>query len=210
MNTDEALRTKIVKMQISDIKPVLDISAEAALETWRYDDFVSEIRRPDSIVLVGKIKKTIVGFCVARLIISGNGENYNDNNFSNCSINDNFNNNSNIEEIFLDLTRPDSIISQRNRCPQNECEIYNIAVRREFWRRGIGRDLLNQVVRSAKRYSCRSLWLEVRNSNGKAISFYKKNDFSQIYKRKNFYSKPPEDAIVMKRNLQTDFFGSTN
>jgi ribosomal-protein-alanine N-acetyltransferase len=84
---------------------------------------------------------------------------------------------------------------------QTECEIYNIAVKKKYQERGVGKQLLNKLVLLAKEHQSQSIWLEVRNSNKKAINFYQTNNFKQMYKRKNFYSNPSEDAIVMKRNL---------
>ncbi len=93
--------------------------------------------------------------------------------------------------------------SKKNENLETECEIYNIAVRREFQNQGIGKQLLNKLVLLLKGYNTQSIWLEVRSSNRNALDFYHKNHFKQIYERKNFYSNPLENAIVMKRNLQT-------
>ena len=41
--------------------------------------------------------------------------------------------------------------------------------------------------------------LEVRKSNTPAISLYVKYDFKEMGIRKNFYSKPCEDAVIMTR-----------
>jgi ribosomal-protein-alanine N-acetyltransferase len=55
-----------------------------------------------------------------------------------------------------------------------------------------------------KEHSAESIWLEVRESNTAALTFYQKNDFNRMYTRKNFYTNPSENAIVMKRNLSPD------
>ena len=44
--------------------------------------------------------------------------------------------------------------------------------------------------------------LEVRKSNVPAIELYIKNGFSEVGLRKNYYTKPTEDAILMTRFLK--------
>jgi ribosomal-protein-alanine N-acetyltransferase len=88
----------------------------------------------------------------------------------------------------------------------SECEIYNIAVKREYQKQGIGSSLVDRLISLTKDNNTESIWLEVRSSNKQAISFYQKNDFEKMYERKNFYSKPPENAIVMRKNLRLRFF----
>ena len=43
------------------------------------------------------------------------------------------------------------------------------------------------------------IFLEVRESNIPAISLYEKFKFKKISIRKNFYSNPNENAVVMKK-----------
>ncbi len=66
MNPDKTVSTEIVKMRVSDINKVLEILNENSLEVWSRNDFLSEIQRPDPLVLVGKTKTAVVGFCIAR------------------------------------------------------------------------------------------------------------------------------------------------
>lgn len=84
---------------------------------------------------------------------------------------------------------------------KSECEIYNIAVRIGYSAQGIGTEILNKIIQIAQMYKTQEVWLEVRNSNRNAIKFYEKNNFAKMYERKNFYSNPIENAIVMKRVL---------
>ncbi len=195
MNPDKIVSAEIVKMRITDINQALEILTENRLEVWRYNDLLSEIQRPDSLALAGKIKTRIVGFCIARLI--RNSLNHADV-YTGKTINS-----SNTENFTVDLIYPEPKKPIRDESFEAECEIYNIAIKREFQDRGIGKQMINKLVLLAKEYNCRSIWLEVRNSNTKAINFYQKSEFRQIYERKNFYSNPLENAIVMKRNLQT-------
>lgn len=199
MKPDRIVSAKIVKLRLPDINPALGILTENRLEEWSYSDFLSEIQSPDSLVLVGKIKTKVVGFCIARLIKPK---------IAFTSIHNIINNNSKMtsnnlrtENFIPDLIYPEIEVSDNSQNFEAECEIYNIAVKEEFQNRGIGNKLLNKIVLLAKKHNSQSIWLEVRNSNSRAIRFYQKNDFRQIYERKNFYSNPLENAIVMKRDL---------
>lgn len=83
----------------------------------------------------------------------------------------------------------------------NESEILNIAVKQKFQKRGIGRLLLEETIDFLKLNEIRSVWLEVRKTNFTAHDFYSRNGFEFCGVRKNFYTNPTEDALVMKLNL---------
>ncbi len=78
-----------------------------------------------------------------------------------------------------------------------EAEIINIAVKNDYRRQGIGEKLLNisLSIMFTKGYS--NFLLEVRETNLPAIALYKKKGFLTIGKRKDYYSNPKEDALVM-------------
>ena len=50
----------------------------------------------------------------------------------------------------------------------------------------------------------KDIFLEVRESNKVAINFYKKNNFKEISIRKNYYSEPTENAIIMKLEVNVN------
>ena len=50
----------------------------------------------------------------------------------------------------------------------------------------------------------KDIFLEVRESNQVAINFYKKNKFKEISVRKNYYSEPTENAIIMKLEVNNE------
>jgi ribosomal-protein-alanine acetyltransferase len=83
----------------------------------------------------------------------------------------------------------------------NEGEILNIAVRLRFQKHGIGTLLLKEITDFLKSHKIRSVWLEVRKTNFAAQNFYRKNGFAFCGERKNFYTNPAEDALLMKLNL---------
>ena len=80
-------------------------------------------------------------------------------------------------------------------------EIYNVSVRPEVQRHRIGQRLLDEFLERCRASHVRSVWLEVRESNQNAIAFYRKNGFSPVHTRRSFYSNPPEDGLLMRRNL---------
>jgi hypothetical protein len=43
--------------------------------------------------------------------------------------------------------------------------------------------------------------LEVRETNAPAIALYQKHDFVPVGRRKNYYTSPTEDAILMTVTL---------
>jgi ribosomal-protein-alanine N-acetyltransferase len=63
---------------------------------------------------------------------------------------------------------------------------------------GIGTKLLTQALEVIKQIGTKEVWLEVRISNYQAIKFYRKNKFIIVSVRKKFYSRPVEDAYLMK------------
>lgn len=85
--------------------------------------------------------------------------------------------------------------------PVSEGEILNIAVRQQFQKQGTGRLLLREVTDYLKSKQIRSVWLEVRKTNFTAQNFYLRNGFTFCGERKNFYTNPSEDALIMKLNL---------
>ena len=78
----------------------------------------------------------------------------------------------------------------------DEGYIDNIAVREEYRRQGVGLALLGAFLRFG-REKLAFLTLEVRPSNLPAIRFYEKHGFREAGRRKNYYSAPREDAILM-------------
>ena len=79
------------------------------------------------------------------------------------------------------------------------CYIANLAVFKDFRKRGIAGKLLECLCRYAKSNCASELTLEVRASNTAAIDLYKKNGFEVLGKRPNFYKKPTEDAFIMTK-----------
>ncbi|MBO5239781.1 MAG: ribosomal protein S18-alanine N-acetyltransferase [Lachnospiraceae bacterium] len=78
-------------------------------------------------------------------------------------------------------------------------DIMNIGVLPEYRRRGVGQQLLEALIIQAETCGCEQMMLEVRKSNTPAIQLYESNGFHPIAIRKNYYSNPIEDGIIMQR-----------
>ena len=76
-------------------------------------------------------------------------------------------------------------------------EILAIATVEEYRNKGIAQELLAKI-------RIKNIFLEVRESNQTAINFYKKNKFKEISIRKNYYSEPNENAIIMKLEVNNE------
>ncbi|QQS33096.1 MAG: ribosomal protein S18-alanine N-acetyltransferase [Acidobacteriota bacterium] len=83
-----------------------------------------------------------------------------------------------------------------------EAEIFNIAVRPAF--RGKGQILLDEFLEMCRQRGTRKVWLEVRASNEKAHNFYARNGFVRSGIRRNFYSYPVEDAVLMCLTVENE------
>lgn len=83
-----------------------------------------------------------------------------------------------------------------------EAEITNIAVRRQLRGYGIGRRLLEELMRIGKERGAFAYTLEVRVSNKAAIHLYESLGFVSFGIRRNFYEKPKEDALIMWRHWE--------
>ena len=80
-----------------------------------------------------------------------------------------------------------------------ECELYDIAVKKEFQGRGYSKILMDNLLKIAKENSVATIFLEVNSINYKAINLYKKYGFNEYSVRKNYYGE--NDAILMKLDL---------
>lgn len=82
-----------------------------------------------------------------------------------------------------------------------EVHLNEIAIKEKYRREYMGSMLLRYSIEEAKRRNCLFMTLEVRENNLAAIAFYMKNGFSSIGIRKDFYSNPKENAIVMRKEI---------
>ncbi len=87
-------------------------------------------------------------------------------------------------------------------CVLDECYVANVAVCKEERRKGIGRQLIRYAEVKAREKGCSFISLEVRISNSAAIALYENEGYEKIGERRNFYSSPTENALIMTKNLQ--------
>lgn len=78
----------------------------------------------------------------------------------------------------------------------DEGSLDNIAVAPGYRRRGVA-DALLSALTGFGRERLALLTLEVRASNAPAIALYGKHGFQAVGRRKNYYSAPREDAVLM-------------
>lgn len=83
-----------------------------------------------------------------------------------------------------------------------EGHITSVTVRQDYRGRGYGRALVQFVLDTAAGMGLEEATLEVRESNRTAIGLYESMGFTQTGRRKNYYAKTNEDAILMTRSLQ--------
>lgn len=79
----------------------------------------------------------------------------------------------------------------------DEGYLYNVAVDAAHRCKGVGSALLQTLVTHCKKHGFAFLTLEVRESNRSAQSLYGHFGFIKVGKRKNYYSDPAEDAVLM-------------
>lgn len=79
----------------------------------------------------------------------------------------------------------------------DEADVTNVAVTSSYRHQGIGKALVSHMLNVCKQQGVTAMTLEVRESNKTAIRLYEKMGFASVGKRKNFYEKPAEDAVIM-------------
>jgi ribosomal protein S18 acetylase RimI-like enzyme len=95
-------------------------------------------------------------------------------------------------------------VSSRHCVPEPavlEAHLLRIAVDPRFRNAGIGRDLLGAVLARATAASAEHMTLEVASENEAAIGLYRAAGFVEIGRRVAYYRTPPDDAIIMRRDL---------
>ena len=105
--------------------------------------------------------------------------------------------------VFLTAATPDGVVGYIGMMyVLDEGYISNVAVRPDFRRRGVADALLRELETRARTLRLSFLTLEVRESNAPAISLYEKHGYHIAGRRKNYYEKPAEDALLMTLTLE--------
>jgi ribosomal-protein-alanine N-acetyltransferase len=86
----------------------------------------------------------------------------------------------------------------------DEVHIANVAVKKEYRRKGVADMLLESLEKTAGEKNCKVLMLEVRKSNTPAIKLYEKHGYIKSGERKGFYTNPKEDAVLMNYEIKAE------
>ena len=127
-----------------------------------------------------------------------------------------FNNPTTREWYERELNRPDVCFIYVLRIPDHpvaafcafwlvadQAHVNNLAVRPELRGRGLGTQLLGGIIAEAAHLGATLVTLEVRESNTPALQLYKGAGFTQAGVRKNYYTKPVEDALILSFMLHS-------
>lgn len=84
-----------------------------------------------------------------------------------------------------------------------EAHVLNLCVAPEYRRQGLGRRLLEHLIRHCEQVGVETLFLEVRPSNLAAIELYSALGFNEIGLRKDYYPTEMgrEDAVMFAKCL---------
>ncbi|RJR21091.1 MAG: ribosomal-protein-alanine N-acetyltransferase [Nitrospiraceae bacterium] len=84
--------------------------------------------------------------------------------------------------------------------------VMDLAVTPRLKRMGIGSLLLRNALQELRRTrpDINMITLEVRESNIAAVKLYEKHGFREIGRRRGYYKKPLEDALIMELDMNTD------
>jgi ribosomal-protein-alanine N-acetyltransferase len=83
----------------------------------------------------------------------------------------------------------------------DQAEVFNLAVKYAYRRKGHGARLLEEALREFAAKGALNAFLEVRESNARAIAFYEKHGFTKTGHRKGYYQNPDEAAVTMEVKL---------
>lgn len=83
----------------------------------------------------------------------------------------------------------------------DECELYRIAVIPEYRKQGAADRLMNYFLDKCRENGIKNVFLEVRCDNEPAKYLYEKHGFSEVGRRRNYYTEPVCDALIYKAEL---------
>jgi [ribosomal protein S18]-alanine N-acetyltransferase len=84
----------------------------------------------------------------------------------------------------------------------DEGEILNLAVKPSSRCHGIGTALVKSLLELLAREAVVKVFLEVRESNSRAASFYKGLGFRQAGRREGYYREPVEAALILSLGIE--------
>ncbi len=110
-------------------------------------------------------------------------------------------NNQGEKYLNLKLTEKDNIVGfVICQIVLDEATLFNIAIDPIFQGKGLGKQLLRELIEQLRAKKIATLWLEVRESNLPAQKLYDSLGFNEVTIRKNYYPTQMggrENAVVM-------------
>ncbi len=84
-----------------------------------------------------------------------------------------------------------------------EAHVLNLCMAEAYRGLGYGLALLNRLINVGRWHHCRTIFLEVRPSNTRAVDVYEERGFSVVGRRPNYYpaAQGREDALIMAMKL---------
>lgn len=105
--------------------------------------------------------------------------------------------------IFLAAVSGDTVLGYVGvQCVLDEGYMSNIAVDKAYRGQGVAGRLMTALHERAVRRGLSFISLEVRPSNAPAIALYEKFGYKEEGRRRNYYEKPREDAVIMTRRWE--------
>ena len=83
----------------------------------------------------------------------------------------------------------------------DELHITSIAVHPKHQKKGLGKLLIQDLIKRSKSLQINLIHLEVKDTNKKAIAFYTSMGFKVVGNRSNFY-KDESDALIFTKQLK--------
>lgn len=83
---------------------------------------------------------------------------------------------------------------------EDTAELLDLAVHPDFRNRGFASLLMSHLSSTCQNKAVKNITLEVR-LNSPAVNFYKKHGFCGYAVRKNYYTNPTEDALLMIKTI---------
>ena len=80
--------------------------------------------------------------------------------------------------------------------------LYAVTTHPDFRRQGVARALILALIGELKKRGSRCLTLEVRASNDPARALYESLGFAHVGTRRNYYQKPKEDALILRKEWE--------
>ena len=84
----------------------------------------------------------------------------------------------------------------------DEGQITNIAIHPEHRRAGYGSKMTRKLTQMLRKQGMKHIFLEVRVSNIAAQAMYRRLGFTAVGVRKQFYSDPVEDGLIMRKEME--------